>query len=204
MLIGMRNAMMAGGGWMPREGDYIINSTFGAWVNTGIVFNENNFKIISIKFALMSPIGTRHLICGNGGTGAEYVDVAADGYFARYGREAKVKVVPGNVYTVVITKDGKYCDGVLFQDVSGQFNRAFPYGLFLVNTTVNPSKGSVSGYSTSLKFYSFKVESEDGSTVEHNLLPRVIDGEAGMYDTITDTFCPNWGTGALSFGHDAT
>jgi hypothetical protein len=178
-----------------------IESTGTQWIDTG--YKPNNNTSIDIKFSTSSA---QHFVFGSrkdtiGDDQQRFCLYATINKFnPQYGNTNYADAdgfVTSTAYQVQMDKNGLVVDGITIRDFNSE-NFTGENNLILFGNNTN---GTV--VSAENRIYYSKI-SENGTMVR-NLIParRNSDNVLGMYDTITDTFFTNAGTGTFTAGADA-
>lgn len=186
-----------------------IESTGTQWINTGVTINEDSK--VDILYSMTSIISNPEMPFGTRLTGD--ASDAKSGMFRTHGSrtnriafgngaETNITVTGYNSsntdYNLVIDKNGAVINGTTVATFpTSTITNVYPMYIFACNTSGTAS------FLAAIKLYSFKLY--DNNTLVRNLIPakRNSDNVVGMYDTVTDTFFTNQGTGTFTAGPTA-
>ena len=174
-----------------------IESTGTQYIDTGL--STKNFDI-SVKYEFTAAqTSTDQILFGSTESGnLYYLDFTLSGGWVRYGTiispNLGVTPVANRIYTVDVKNGVWYMDDSLLFDASAQ-------GDFTSSVTFKIFKGS-SNFSNYGKYRCYSFEIKENNTLVRNFIPakRLTDNAIGMYDTVTNTFFTNAGTGEFIAG----
>ena len=180
-----------------------IKSTGTQWIDTGIVGNLNTKIDIDFSIDHEQPTGNT-IVFGNrtdNNVRAFYLATKMDSLlYAQFDSIERQKLVEpeynvNQKYSSTVSKDGWYLNGVLCATYNGAttFITNGNILLFKLGGQDALSKGGVSIYKSILY---------ENNVIIQKLIParRNSDGVVGMYDSITNQFFTNAGTGAFIAG----
>lgn len=182
-----------------------IESSGTQYIDTGIC-PTNNTKV---EVVFNSSIGNRFVYGSRIAPGAEntfaffFDTISTTNHFQfGSGTEATALSMKLNTkYMVSLSQEGGYLDGELKESYDTQ---SFVSDLPLYLCGINQTGAEERAYEFRGKIYSFKVY--ENNVLIQSLVPciRDIDGAIGMYDTVSNTFLVNSGTGVFTAGAAVT
>ena len=170
-----------------------IESTGTQYIDTGIIVKATTLAEFEYQF-----VGSaKNYVFGQvAGRGMSIIGYRTDRIW--WFRNTDLDLIDNNKHKVVFNQDGKvYRDGVVLA-TRGTFGTQQSQTILLFaelndNNTINKGK---------VKIYNFKLKEGSTPSVIQNLVParRNSDGVLGMYDTVTNAFFINKGTGEFVAG----
>ena len=180
-----------------------IESSGTQWINTGYIPNLTD--TIEVKFKTLNTLqsgyayiyGARRYYKDNG-----FAVQCLQGFWLQYGdsdNNSLGSAQPNTEYTVIQQGPTYSVNGNSATSTGTTPNLSYPLFLFSVNTSGEPY--SSVNRNLYAKLYKFKVTGADG-TVKYNYVPakRKSDNVVGMWDTVTQTFFTNAGSGNFIAG----
>ena len=170
-----------------------LESTGTQYIDTGITVKATTLAEFEYQF-----VGSaKNYVFGQvAGRGMSIIGYRTDRIW--WFRNTDLDLIDNNKHKVVFNQDGKvYRDGVVLT-TRGTFGTQQSQTILLFaelndNNTINKGK---------VKIYNFKLKEGSTPSVIQNLIParRNSDGVLGMYDTVTNAFFINKGTGEFIAG----
>ncbi|MFQ6760245.1 MAG: hypothetical protein ACLRFM_02510 [Alphaproteobacteria bacterium] len=166
-----------------------IESDGNAYINTGVVPNVN--WTYQIDFSNSS---NGWVFGSNVSSAGQTADFGVSGMAIRYGTQYASLDFSSGRHTISVNKTGYTVDGVSRNWSGGNATMNAPSGIYLF-WAVNSAAPKVG------RIYYFKIFDQNGALI-HNFIPvkQNSDGAIGMYDTVTQTFFANAGTGEFIAG----
>ena len=186
---------------IPREYTQIeyIESSGTQWINTGIVSNGIGLKT-EAKLQLTTNTSEDHAIIGRSGRAGYEVYFSNRKYIGAYHQDRQesrvyIDYLPGTLYTInsEMTNTGIYQNVNGLSDIyTGDMSTFGPADILLFRHN--------NRYKAYAKVYYVKIW--NNGLLVRNFIParRNSDGEIGMYDTVSNTFFTNSGTGEFIGG----
>lgn len=178
--------------YIESNGSQYINTAYVPLVTDTI---ETHFKTLgTLQGGIKYLYGTRTQYLKNG-FAIQYLQ----SFWIQYGEKDTATLgqpAANTEYTVIHTGPTYSVNGNSATNPGSTPTLVYPLYLFTLNNS-----GEAYPLLSSMKLYSFKITAADG-TSKRNMIPakRNSDNVLGLYDTVTDTFFTNAGTGTFTAG----
>lgn len=193
-----------------------LQSTGTQWIVTDITSDQDTGIYLEAAFDELLPAGShdtsgyRLIGCVNNNFGiGEYPGTGEFNFMRKNGTGATVNSDIGvTADTAKHTFKNNYLNDGLFvlddtEKTAPEATFTNNYGMAIFRTTYN---SATNYYNTPCKAKIYRIKISQGAEVVHDIFPctRDSDSKPGMYDTLTDTFMTNAGTGEFTAGAEVT
>lgn len=189
-----------------------LQSTGTQWIVTDITSDQDTGIYLEAAFDEVMPVGSSdnsgNIFIGYINNNFAIGEVLSSGNFYFWRKNGTGATDNGNTGipadTAKHTFKNNYLNDGLFviddtEKTAPEATFANNYGMAIFRTTYN---SATSYYNTPCKAKIYRIKISQGAEVVHDIFPctRDTDSKPGMYDTMTDTFMTNAGTGEFMAG----
>ncbi len=188
-------------GYQPAEYEVLeyIESTGTQYIDTEIIPSTNNYIINTTITPLIADV---NVLVGVANSSKGYPGILINGTgIFRYGNQNFQHISPSFVqntkYALTLSEKKLVVNGIVYTTTDPSYEGNIEYSIYLFARN-NGIDGV--GNQATMRLYSYSIS--NGAQIIQNLIPvkRASDNVIGMYDTVTNTFFTNAGTGTFIAG----